>query len=80
MIASMKAISVDRIYIGLTLINGSWIWADGSPANDVPWYPNQPSGGENCAELLEYRGSFGINDVPCDGKWPKGALCAVKLT
>ena len=78
--ASMEFISVKRIYIGLTLIRGSWIWADSSPANGVPWYPKQPSGGENCAELLEYRGSFGINDIPCKGLLTKGALCAVKLT
>jgi len=76
----MKFISVERIYIGLKLSEERWRWIDGSSANSVPWYPGQPSGGENCAELLEEGGSFGINDIVCSGVWTKGALCAIKLT
>jgi len=62
------------------LSEGRGRWIDGSSANSVPWHPGQPSGGENCGELLEEGGSFGINDMKCSGVWTQCALCAIKLT
>jgi len=76
----MKIISVDRNYVGLTLIPGSWRWTDGTSANSVPWYPRKPCGGDDCAELLDDGGNFGINDIDRFGSLTKGALWAVKLT
>jgi len=75
----MNSKSIERIYVGLKLRGKRWRWIDRSSANGVPWYPGQPSGGENCAELLELRGSFGINDIGCSGVSTQGALCEVQV-
>jgi len=75
--ANLKQLPPDRLFVGLRLIEGNWKWIDGSPATNIPWYPGQPSGGEDCGEFLGEFGNYGVNDVPC--RFQRGAICEVPL-
>ncbi|XP_040203194.1 asialoglycoprotein receptor 1-like [Rana temporaria] len=67
----------ETAWIGLTDVDGSWKWVDGTSFDATPkfWEPGQPDewfghgleGGEDCAEL---KSSGGWNDGHCSRSYP----------
>ena len=65
------------VWIGLTdqLVEGTFLWADGSSSTYTNWAANEPNdtNGEDCVELKS-NGQW--NDLPCS--YTRGYLCRLR--
>ena len=60
-----------RSWIGLQMVNGAWVWTDGTKTTLTNWAPTQPSGDGSFVEMLPGPGKW--NDLTSSNK--RGAVC-----
>nr|XP_045606294.1 macrophage mannose receptor 1-like isoform X2 [Procambarus clarkii] len=56
----------------------AWRWSDGSSLTITNWNVGEPSGNENCVQMLEDTGKW--NDFPCDQTLPYTCKMAASTT
>ena len=68
-----------RSWIGLTKVNGQWVWPDGTKATLTNWVPRQPSGDGPFVEMFaDKEGPGKWNDLASSHK--RGAVCQYDIS
>ncbi|XP_052801875.1 C-type lectin domain family 17, member A-like isoform X2 [Mya arenaria] len=63
-------------WIGLTdkVVDGEWLWGDGSETTFTDWHTNEPNGDGECGHL-HYGADYAWNDVSCTHSSNPSPIC-----